>query len=248
MILTVQRHVHDAIADAVRRQFGVAEVPPFAVEVPPSRALGDLAVTVAFQLARTLRKAPRAIAQELAGALGTIPGVAAWIADAERLPEPVSRSAGVSAGTRARRRSAAGPTAADEDHRRAHGDQPEQGGAHRPPAQRGARRHARPRAALPRHAGRGAELHRRHRRPGRRRHRRLPRARAPDARRRPAHRRHDAVRLLLLGSVFARHRVVRRRQGHGSRFAPPRSTISSTAATRPPRSARSSSTASSART
>ena len=41
-------------------------MPPFAVEVPPNRALGDLAVTVAFQLARTLRKAPRAIAQELA--------------------------------------------------------------------------------------------------------------------------------------------------------------------------------------
>ena len=34
-------------------------------------------------------------------------------------------------------------------------------------------------ARVPRHAGRSAELHRRHRRPGRRRHRRLPRARAP---------------------------------------------------------------------
>jgi arginyl-tRNA synthetase len=44
--------------------------------VPPNRALGDLAVTVAFQLARALRKAPRAIAQELAQAVGDIPGVA----------------------------------------------------------------------------------------------------------------------------------------------------------------------------
>ncbi len=75
-MLTVQRHVHDAIADAVRRLYGVADVPTFAVEVPPNRALGDLAVTVAFQLARTLRKAPRAIAQELAAALGPIPGIA----------------------------------------------------------------------------------------------------------------------------------------------------------------------------
>ena len=74
MILSVQRLVHDAIADAIRRQFGVTEVPPFAVEVPPTRALGDLAVAVAFQLARTLRKAPRVIAQELAGAIGEIPG------------------------------------------------------------------------------------------------------------------------------------------------------------------------------
>src|SRR5881397_2523644 len=76
MILSVQRQVHDAIADAVRRHFGLADVPPFAVEVPPNRALGDLAVTVAFQLARTLKKAPRAIAQELAGAVGAIPGIA----------------------------------------------------------------------------------------------------------------------------------------------------------------------------
>jgi arginyl-tRNA synthetase len=76
MILTVQRQVHDEIADAVRRTFGLAEVPSFTVEVPPNRALGDLAVTVAFQLARALRKAPRAIAQELAPAAGQIPGIA----------------------------------------------------------------------------------------------------------------------------------------------------------------------------
>jgi arginyl-tRNA synthetase len=76
MILIVQRQVHDAIGAAIRRHFGVAEVPAFAVEVPPTRALGDLAVPVAFQLARTLRKPPRAIAQELATALGAIPGIA----------------------------------------------------------------------------------------------------------------------------------------------------------------------------
>ncbi|HYM23999.1 MAG TPA: arginine--tRNA ligase [Vicinamibacterales bacterium] len=75
MILIVQRVVHDAVAAAIRRQFGLAEVPPFTVEVPPTRALGDLAVTVAFQLARTLRKAPRAIAQEIAAALEPIAGV-----------------------------------------------------------------------------------------------------------------------------------------------------------------------------
>jgi arginyl-tRNA synthetase len=75
MILPVQRLVHDAVAAAVRRQFGLAEVPAFAIEVPPNRALGDLAVTVAFQLARTLRKAPRAIAQELAAAVEPVAGV-----------------------------------------------------------------------------------------------------------------------------------------------------------------------------
>ncbi len=76
MILSVQRQIHDAIAAAIREHYGIGDVPAFTVEVPPSRALGDLAVPVAFQLARTLRKAPRAIAQELARAIGALPGVA----------------------------------------------------------------------------------------------------------------------------------------------------------------------------
>jgi arginyl-tRNA synthetase len=76
VILPVQRLINDRVADAIRSHFGVADVPAFAVEIPPSRALGDLAVPVAFQLARTLRKAPKAIAQELMAALGDIPGVA----------------------------------------------------------------------------------------------------------------------------------------------------------------------------
>ena len=75
MILSLTRHVHDAIADAVRRQYGLSDVPSFAIEVPPNRALGDLAVAVAFQLARTLKRAPRVIAQELAAALPALPGV-----------------------------------------------------------------------------------------------------------------------------------------------------------------------------
>ncbi len=80
MILSVQRQVHDAIATAIRQHFGIAEAPSFAIEVPPTRALGDLAVPVAFQLARALRKAPTAIAQELADAIGTIPGIARIVA------------------------------------------------------------------------------------------------------------------------------------------------------------------------
>jgi arginyl-tRNA synthetase len=80
MILGVQRLVHRAISDAVTRLFGMADVPPFAVEIPPTRAMGDLAVPVAFQLARALRKEPRAIAQELSDALGSIPGVTRVVA------------------------------------------------------------------------------------------------------------------------------------------------------------------------
>jgi arginyl-tRNA synthetase len=76
MMLSVQRLVHDAIADAIRRRFGLTDAPAFTVEVPPTRSLGDLGVTVAFQLARALKKAPRVIAQDLADATGGIPGVA----------------------------------------------------------------------------------------------------------------------------------------------------------------------------
>ena len=66
------------MADAVGRLYGIpaddAVLAAIPVEVPPRRAFGDLAVPLAFELARRLRKAPRAIAQEIVGALGTIEG------------------------------------------------------------------------------------------------------------------------------------------------------------------------------
>jgi len=80
VILNVQQQVQALVADAIRRQFGLADVPAFAIEVPPNRALGDLAVTVAFQLARSLRKPPKAIAQELSGALSSLPGISKVVA------------------------------------------------------------------------------------------------------------------------------------------------------------------------
>jgi arginyl-tRNA synthetase len=75
MILSLERQLHDAIAGAVRRDLGVDDVPAFSVEVPPNRAMGDLAITVAFQLARVLKKPPRAIAQQLAPVVQSVAGV-----------------------------------------------------------------------------------------------------------------------------------------------------------------------------
>ena len=80
MVLPVQRVIHDRIVKAVVRQYALTDAPVFTIETPPNRALGDFAVTVAFQLARTLRKAPRVIAQELAAGLGPLPGVARVVA------------------------------------------------------------------------------------------------------------------------------------------------------------------------
>ena len=80
MILPVQRVICDQMVQAVQRHYGLADVPPFAVEVPPNRTFGDLAVTIAFQLARSLRQAPRAIAQQIAAAVGPLPGVERTVA------------------------------------------------------------------------------------------------------------------------------------------------------------------------
>jgi arginyl-tRNA synthetase len=77
MILPLHDTLRARIRDTVRALYALdgADVPAFAIESPPRRALGDLAVPLAFELARKLRKAPRAIAQEMAAALGTIEGV-----------------------------------------------------------------------------------------------------------------------------------------------------------------------------
>ncbi len=70
----VRARVEEALADAVRSQFG-AELGQIASERPPRTELGDLAFPVAFELARTLKKAPRKIAEELKEALSKVEGV-----------------------------------------------------------------------------------------------------------------------------------------------------------------------------
>jgi len=50
---------------------------PVGIEEPADPKFGELALTVAFPLAKQLRKAPRIIAQELVDDLGSLPGVAA---------------------------------------------------------------------------------------------------------------------------------------------------------------------------
>ena len=68
------------MAEAVARLYALSPDDPaiteMALEMPPRRALGDVATPIAFALARRVRKAPRAIAQELAAALGAIDGIA----------------------------------------------------------------------------------------------------------------------------------------------------------------------------
>ena len=77
MILPVHARVRHHLQLALTSAFGIdpSNQPAIVIETPPKRAFGDLAVPVAFELARQLRKAPRAIAQELATQLGTIEGI-----------------------------------------------------------------------------------------------------------------------------------------------------------------------------
>jgi len=78
MILPVHQALRARVADVLQSRYGLApgDQPAIAIAYTPSRALGDLALPVAFELARRLRKAPRAIAQELAAALLPVPGIA----------------------------------------------------------------------------------------------------------------------------------------------------------------------------
>jgi arginyl-tRNA synthetase len=67
-----------------------------AVEQPPELRFGEYALPVALQLARTLRKAPRKIAEEIVAALGTVEGFASFeVAGAGYINARLDRAAAV---------------------------------------------------------------------------------------------------------------------------------------------------------
>jgi len=77
MILPVHHAVRTRLSALLTELYGLTadQLPALPLESPPNRALGDLATPLAFELARRLRKAPRAIAQDMAAAFGALPGV-----------------------------------------------------------------------------------------------------------------------------------------------------------------------------
>ena len=76
MILPIHEQVRARVRAVLAELYGLSDADAtVSVEYPPNRTLGDLGTPVAFDLARRLRKAPRAIAQEIAGALGPMPGI-----------------------------------------------------------------------------------------------------------------------------------------------------------------------------
>jgi arginyl-tRNA synthetase len=77
MMLLVHSLIRAAIQGVLADRFDVPrdQQPPVVLEVPPNRTLGDLSTPVAFELARRLRRAPKAIAQDLADAIGSFEGL-----------------------------------------------------------------------------------------------------------------------------------------------------------------------------
>jgi arginyl-tRNA synthetase len=70
----LRSEISAALRAAARQAFGV-ELPRVVLERPPRAALGDLATPAAFDLAKTLKKAPRVIAAELVKAFRAPAGV-----------------------------------------------------------------------------------------------------------------------------------------------------------------------------
>src|SRR5262245_59471651 len=74
MAASLQSLVRETLGTRVRELFRV-ELTDVALEYPPSLELGDLACPIAFELARTLKRNPRAIANEIVSGIGPIPGI-----------------------------------------------------------------------------------------------------------------------------------------------------------------------------
>jgi arginyl-tRNA synthetase len=72
---SIEKNISARVTDYVKTKYGV-EVAS-ALEQPKQSSFGELAIPVAFHLARQLKQAPRAIADELVAGLGAISGVAA---------------------------------------------------------------------------------------------------------------------------------------------------------------------------
>jgi arginyl-tRNA synthetase len=75
MYRILQLRLQARIEALLMERYGIA-LPNLVVELPPKIEFGEMALPVAFELAKRLKKAPRAIAQELQAALAETPGVA----------------------------------------------------------------------------------------------------------------------------------------------------------------------------
>jgi arginyl-tRNA synthetase len=95
MYRILQLQLQTRIEALLKERYEIA-LANLAVELPPKIEFGEMALPVAFELAKRLKKAPRAIAQELQAEIAKTPGVAAVeIAGAGYLNVKLDRAAAV---------------------------------------------------------------------------------------------------------------------------------------------------------
>src|SRR5437762_12056553 len=74
MLLDLHARLKDALRSTIRSQWNI-EPPEIILNQTPKVELGELATPVTFELARQLKRSPRAIAEELVAKVGKIDGV-----------------------------------------------------------------------------------------------------------------------------------------------------------------------------
>lgn len=95
MYLELQKRLEARIREALKVKYDLS-LENIPLETPPDLKFGEMATPIALQLARTLRKAPKMIAQELVAALGQVEGFAGFeVAGAGYINARLDRSAGV---------------------------------------------------------------------------------------------------------------------------------------------------------
>ena len=75
MYAHLQRRLAEHIREFLRRTYDL-DLPKIVVEQPPRVELGEYALPVVFELAKTLRKSPRKIAEEIVNGIGPLEGFA----------------------------------------------------------------------------------------------------------------------------------------------------------------------------
>ena len=75
MVLELEKRLADRLRAVLKEKYDL-EIGNIPLETPPDLRLGEIATPIALQLARTLRKAPKIIAQEIVAALGNVEGFA----------------------------------------------------------------------------------------------------------------------------------------------------------------------------
>lgn len=74
MYHTIQQRVRERVAEFLKSEYGIERL-ELKLEIPPQVEFGELALPVAFDLAKRLKKAPRVIAQQLAEKIGPLDGI-----------------------------------------------------------------------------------------------------------------------------------------------------------------------------